>query len=118
MSDFIVGNYKVVAATVNIRREPRIVNSTPTNVVGKLYRGDKRAVLDFSTDSAGFTWGRVSDYDAYGKANWICIQEPNKVFAEFESHLPEPTTKSETSSPTKEQKVRLYIDDELVYSKN
>ncbi len=106
INDWKPGEYKVMSTVLNIRKEPRI---TPTNKVGQLKLGDKRAIYEFTIDDKHQTWGRVSGYDSAGKALWICAEEINRKNLELIGDLP---AKSEGS------KIRLYVDDILVYHQN
>lgn len=63
--------------TVNIRREPRI---TTTNRVGRIDAGTVREVYETIVDRNNWTWGRVSDYDNHGVAQWMCIRNVNTIF--------------------------------------
>jgi hypothetical protein len=70
---------------VNIRREPKIVevklgNRFITNRVGGISAGTQRMIYSLTTNKAGETWGRVSEADSAGVAEWICIQNINRVF--------------------------------------
>lgn len=70
---------------VNIRREPKVVeyklgNSFITNRVGQINAGTRRTIYSLITNEKGDTWGRVSESDASGVAEWICIQTLNTTF--------------------------------------
>lgn len=83
MSEFTPGTYETISR-VNIRREPRIL---PGNVVGVLNTGVKREVFSVQTDEDNQTWGRISESDAAGVAQWICLQTINRQYAK---RLPDP----------------------------
>lgn len=79
-----IGMYEAID-TVNIRKEPRIVESKIlgkwiNNRVGQLDAGDQRMIYSIVTDSNNYTWGRVSQNDSAGVALWVCINTTNKVF--------------------------------------
>lgn len=84
MSILPIGIYEAVS-DVNIRREPRIVEyklgkNFITNRVGNIGVGTQRMVYSLITNKANETWGRVSEADSAGVAEWICIQNTNRVF--------------------------------------
>ena len=84
MSNLAEGVYEAIS-DVNIRREPRIVEykvgkNFITNRVGGISAGTQRMIHSLVTNSKGETWGRVSESDSAGIAQWICIQNPNRVF--------------------------------------
>lgn len=64
---------------LNIRREPRITGS---NIVGQLSAGTRRTIYSLITNDRGETWGRVSESDNAGIAEWVCIQNLNRKFME------------------------------------
>jgi hypothetical protein len=80
---------------VNIRREPRIIeinqtkNNLLTNRVGMLSAGTQREVFSIITDKNNDTWGRISQADGAGKAEWVCIANTNRVFMR-KIEIPEP----------------------------
>lgn len=80
------GLYEIVSK-VKIRREPRIVEyyneekKYITNQVGTLNVGTQREVYEVFTDSFNSTWGRVSEPDATGNSQWICIRGLNREYA-------------------------------------
>jgi hypothetical protein len=72
-------------AEVNIRREPKIVEvkvgkNFVTNRVGSINPGTQRIIYSTITDKDNSTWGRVSQADSTGIAEWVCIQNTNRVF--------------------------------------
>lgn len=78
------------AADVNIRREPRIVEYTDpqthkfvSNKVGFLKAGTQRAIYSVQVQKDNSTWGRVSESDSAGIAQWVCIQDINRTFMKF-----------------------------------
>lgn len=72
------GLYKVVSSKpCNIRKEPRIVDSPVSNVVGSHTPGTVVEVFDIYVDKDMQPWGRVSQIDANGKAYWMCIETIN-----------------------------------------
>lgn len=71
------GLYKVVTEEVRIRREPRILS---TNIVGRLKLGTERNVYDVTTDANNMTWGKISESDATGNAQWVCIEGLNRKY--------------------------------------
>lgn len=80
---------------VNIRKEPKIVEikvgkNFVTNRVGSLNTGTQREIFSFFTDSNNDTWGRVSQADATGIAEWVCIQNTNRTFMKPVNKIPEP----------------------------
>jgi hypothetical protein len=88
--------YKILQP-VQVRREPRIIEyrlgkSYITNIVGMYSMGDIREVIDTQTDTQGRKWGRVSDPDPKGKADWFCIRTLTTIFAEplVEDAAPKP----------------------------
>lgn len=86
------GTYEVVNSEgVFIRREPRIVDNTKiTNRVGKLTFGTQRRVYGFVTDNMNVTWGRVSESDAAGISEWVCIQGLNRTYMKLLEADPSP----------------------------
>jgi len=79
-----IGMYEATD-TVNIRKEPRIVESKIlgkwiNNRVGQLDAGDQRMIYSIITDSNNYTWGRVSQSDSAGVALWVCVNTTNRVF--------------------------------------
>jgi hypothetical protein len=78
MDAFTPGDYEVIS-TVTIRREPRIL---PSNAVGGLSVGTRRTVYSVITDKDNATWGRISESDAAGIAQWICLQSLNRKYAQ------------------------------------
>jgi len=78
--------YEVISK-VTIRREPRI---TPTNTRGMLDVGTKRIVYSTVTDGSNATWGRISESDAAGIAQWVCIKGVNRTYMKLiEQEKPE-----------------------------
>ena len=79
--------------TVNIRREPRIVeNVLGNNRAGQLLVGTQRMIYQIVTNKDNSTWGRVSESDASGIALWVCIQNTNTVFMEpVNEYIPVPS---------------------------
>ncbi len=97
--DLLPGEYEVIS-TVTIRREPRIVEvkddrgNIQTNAVGRLTVGTHRNVFSIITDKYNASWGRISEADAAGIAQWICLQNTNRMFAKpikFFSETPAPS---------------------------
>lgn len=82
------GIYEVIS-DVKIRREPRIVEGRFTNQVGLLKTGTQRKVYSIMTQKDNSTWGRVSQSDAAGIAEWACIEGLNRVFMRFIKPLEE-----------------------------
>lgn len=81
---FQPGLYECVSPA-NIRREPRIVEYKLgkvfiTNRVGLVPLGAQRQIHSIITDSSNRTWGRVSEADATGNAEWVCIRDINRDF--------------------------------------
>jgi hypothetical protein len=77
---FEPGMYEAVT-NVNLRREPRIVeNADGNNRVGRLTIGTRREIFETVTDEDNMTWGRVSDFDSAGKAQWVCIVGLNRIY--------------------------------------
>jgi hypothetical protein len=85
VNQYSTGIYKVINTDgVFIRREPRIADSSKsTNRVGKLTLGTERRVYDFVTDKLNVTWGRVSESDAAGVAEWVCVHGLNRTYLEI-----------------------------------
>lgn len=84
MPNLTTGIYEA-ESDVNIRREPKIVEykvgkNFITNRVGGINAGTQKMVYSLMTNSKGETWGRVSESDSAGIAQWICIQNSNRVF--------------------------------------
>src|SRR5512146_254773 len=76
-----LGGRYIVISEVFIRREPRIVeNAKGGNRVGKLTVGTERQILEVVTNADNSTWGRVSDPDAAGVSQWVCIQGLNRTY--------------------------------------
>ena len=78
------GEYEVIS-DVKIRREPQIVEryengKLVTNQVGLLRVGTKRIVYSTLTKKDNTTWGRISEHDAAGIAEWVCIQGLNRTY--------------------------------------
>jgi hypothetical protein len=74
------GLYECVSE-VYIRREPRIVdNLLGHNRVGKLTPGTQRRIYDVVTNKDNSTWGRISEADAAGISQWVCIQGLNRTY--------------------------------------
>jgi hypothetical protein len=73
------GLYEAIA-NVFIRREPRIVEGTTNNRVGKLTVGTQRQVHSVVTNPDNTTWGRISEADSAGIAEWVCIQGLNRSY--------------------------------------
>ena len=78
------GEYEVIS-DVKIRREPQIVERYEngkliTNQVGLLKVGTKRIVYSTLTKKDNTTWGRISEHDAAGIAEWVCIQGLNRTY--------------------------------------
>lgn len=79
------GMYEVVS-NVAIRREPRVIeyrdgdNKLVSNQVGVLTVGTHRKVYSVVTNKDNSTWGRVSEADAAGIAQWVCIQGLNRTY--------------------------------------
>lgn len=74
------GIYSCVSE-VFIRREPRIVETTKSNNrVGKLEPGTQRQVYETQTNADNSTWGRVSEPDAAGISQWVCIKGLNREY--------------------------------------
>lgn len=78
--------YEVIS-DVTIRREPRIVEYQDpatkkliTNAVGKLTIGTQREVYSTTVDKNNVLWGRVSESDAAGISEWVCIKGLNRTF--------------------------------------
>lgn len=72
-------------ADVNIRREPRVVEYKVagkfiTNRVGAINVGTQRIIFSLLTNDKGETWGRVSEADSAGIAEWVCVQNLNRRF--------------------------------------
>ena len=70
---------------VDIRREPRIIETKIgknfyTNRVGSLNLGTQRDVFETLTDKTNTTWGRLSEPDATGNAQWCALSTLNRVF--------------------------------------
>jgi hypothetical protein len=84
---FPTGEYEVVSTVVRVRREPRIL---PDNITGRLTIGTRRRVLSVTTDKNNYTWGRVSEPDAAGIAEWVCIKDLNRTFMKCIEPDPEP----------------------------
>lgn len=85
------------ASDVYIRREPRIVEykvgrGIITNIVGFLNAGKQRMIYSFYTDKNNATWGRVSEADAAGVSEWVCVQNVNRVFMRPVVNEPLPST--------------------------
>jgi len=76
---FQPGLYEAIA-NVFIRREPRIVEGNTTNRVGKLTTGTQRQVHSIVTNPDNTTWGRISEADSAGIAEWVCIQGLNRSY--------------------------------------
>ncbi len=68
------------ATNVFIRREPRIVEGIKHNRVGKLTTGTQRQIHSVVTNKDNTTWGRISEADSAGIAEWVCIQGLNRTF--------------------------------------
>lgn len=80
-----IGIYEAVGDIVNIRREPRIVEYKVgknffTNRVGQINAGTQKRIFSIVTNKDNSTWGRVSESDSAGIAEWICIRNTNRVF--------------------------------------
>lgn len=78
------GEYEVIS-DVKIRREPQIVEryengKLVTNQVGLLKVGTKRIIYSTLTKKDNTTWGRISEHDAAGIAEWVCIQGLNRTY--------------------------------------
>jgi len=76
MSDYKLGIYEAITR-VRIRREPRII---PTNIVGVLDIGTQRQIFSIVTDGKNYTWGRISEADSAGIAQWTCIKGLNRTY--------------------------------------
>ena len=76
MSDYQLGIYEATTR-VRIRREPRII---PTNIVGVLDIGTQRQIFSIVTDENNYTWGRISEADSAGIAQWACIKGLNRTY--------------------------------------
>lgn len=75
--------YMVVAKTLNIRREPRIVEYGKVhNRIGVYTAGREVDVFNIITHSNGETWGRVTLPDNHGISGWMCVRNLHTVFAE------------------------------------
>lgn len=86
------GIYKVISSDgVYVRREARIVeNNKITNRVGKLSFSTTRRVYETITDKQNYTWGRVSESDAAGIAEWTCLEGLNRTYMECVEPDPDP----------------------------
>jgi len=78
--------YEVIS-DVTIRREPRVVEYKDTtngkfvtNAVGKLTVGTQREVYSVTVDKDNAMWGRISESDALGISQWVCIKNINRTF--------------------------------------
>lgn len=86
--------YEVIS-DVTIRREPRVVEYQDpktkqfiTNAVGKLTVGTHREVYSTATDKNNATWGRISESDAAGISEWVCIKGLNRTFMKPLENVP------------------------------
>ena len=84
----------IVISKVKIRREPKIVEYHEdkkfiTNQVGLLDIGTKRTVYETITDAMNVTWGRVSESDAAGISQWVCIKGLNREYMKLVQPIPE-----------------------------
>lgn len=85
-------NYYEAKSTVNIRKEPRIVdNILGHNRVGQLSAGSQREVFSIYTDNNNVTWGRISEPDATGTSLWVCIKNTNRTFMQLVSSTSQDT---------------------------
>jgi hypothetical protein len=83
------GKYKIINGDgVNIRHEPKVVQwidpktkEEKSNKVGQYKFGDIVEIFGFDTDGVQQTWGRVSQEDAAGKSQWICVRSINRTMA-------------------------------------
>ena len=114
LSFWLPGEYEVISDTLNVRYEPRIASDN-NNIQGRLVRRDRRPVYEFVTSFGGFLWGRISEIDEYGKAQWVCAKQPNKTYLKFTKAF---SDAGDTTQTTNTSKVRLYINDVLVFSAN
>lgn len=76
--EYLPGEYEIISYIL-IRREPRILAG---NVIGALNIGTRRTVYSVLTDTRNYTWGRISEADAAGIAEWICLKGTNRIFAQ------------------------------------
>lgn len=88
------GIYEVIS-DVKIRREPDIVEvfkdgKLITNQVGFLKVGTHREVYSVLTKKDNTTWGRISESDAAGIAEWACIKGLNRTYMKFIKPLENP----------------------------
>lgn len=84
MTNIVSGEYEVIS-DVKIRREPQIVEryengKLVSNQVGFLKVGTKKIVYSVLTKKDNTTWGRISEHDAAGIAEWVCIQGLNRTY--------------------------------------
>lgn len=97
------GLYKCVSK-VTIRREPRIIENTKgTNQVGMLDVGTQRKVYEIVTQSDNSIWGRISQPDAAGISQWVCIQGLNRTYMEL--------VYPDVAGSKNVVKVQVYFDD-------
>ncbi len=90
MGEFTRGLYEVMT-TLNIRREPRLL---PANIVGRLTIGTQRQVYSVMTDANNTTWGRISETDSAGIAQWVCMKDINRQYVKSVSFVEVPTLES------------------------
>lgn len=87
-----------VTSQVTIRRQPVITEYTDpkthkyvTNQVGSLNVGTKRAIYSVQVQKDNSVWGRVSEADSAGIAQWVCIENINRIFMKFVEPLVKPS---------------------------
>lgn len=90
--NYVPGMYEA-QGTVNIRREPRIVEyredgMAKSNIVGKLTIGTCRHVFSVVTDASNASWGRISEADGAGIAEWVCLRNLNREFMKRIADIP------------------------------
>lgn len=79
---FEPGMYEIINR-ITIRRTPRIIEYTDltkhtiTNVVGSYEVGTRVQVFSVLVDKNNSEWGRVSESNAIGQAEWICMKHQN-----------------------------------------
>ena len=85
---FEPGMYEVISPVI-IRRVPRIIEYRDatkhliTNAVGSYELGTRVQIFSVLVDKDNAEWGRVSDTNATGQAEWICMKHLNRTFVKL-----------------------------------